>query len=509
MTAVAKAIVKVVTKTVEAVGSVVKKVAEVVVDTVKYVAENPEVLAIALAAPYAVAAVGKAIGASAAAISLSTQPITAAAISASQGGDLEDIGKAALGSFIGQGVGTTVAKQVGTSIGAAGNTAQTALANAIGGATGSAAGAVATGQDVGEAALMGAAGSAGASLARSGAVELGQQPQSFIGDVVADIGEAAGRTVAGGDIRQELTGAVFNSLTREGQIALDELRSRPETDATKQVIAAFSEPRSPGVGTQLGEATAGLTGAFIPEQTTRTDLPEVNLPRIDLEPTVVNRLPEVTVTARPDAFDATDVRTGKVIPSSLPSGEARTAGTAGGVTTTTPAGAEREAPATPTAREETAAAAPEPMPAPEDMTGAELIESAAGDEEAQRLPEVEVVGEEEPDVRMPRADQLSEEPIDVTKLTDEELIEILNQEFPVTEPEAPKAPEPDFNPLDVRRAGGTTRRAAPRSISPRVVGTSPTAAIVGQKEPIFGGEEDAQQSVWNTRSLRLRKALGG
>jgi hypothetical protein len=83
---------------------------------------------------------------------------------------------------------------------------------------------------------------------------------------------------------------------------------------------------------------------------------------------------------------------------------------------------------------------------------------------------------------------------------------MLNQQFPLTEPEAP---EPDFKPLDVRRAGGSTRRAAPSSISPRVVGTSPTAAIVGQKEPIFGGEEDAQQSVWNTRSLRLRKALGG
>jgi hypothetical protein len=396
-----------------------------------------------------------------------------------------------------------VAKQVGTSIGAAGNTAQTALANAIGGATGSAAGAVATGQDVGEAALMGAAGSAGASLARSGAVELGQQPQSLAGDVAADVGEALGRTAAGGDIRQELAGAALGSLTREGQIALDELRSRPETDATKQAIAAFSEPRSPGVGTQLGEATAGLTGAFIPEQTTRTDLPEVNLPRIDLEPTVVNRLPEVTVTARPDAFDATDVRTGKVIPSSLPSGEARTAGTAGGVTTTAPAGAERETPAT---REETAAAAPEPLPAPEDMTGAELIESAAGGEETPSLPEVEVVGEEEePDVRVrtPKDDQLAEEPIDFTEMTDAELIDYLNQEFPLTPPEA------DFNPLDVRRAGGTTRRAAPRSISPRVVGTSPTAAIVGEKEPIFGGEEDAQQSVWNTRSLRLRKALGG
>jgi hypothetical protein len=329
----------------------------------------------------------------------------------------------------------------------------------------------------------------------------------LVGDVVADIGEAAGRTVAGGDLRQELAGAALSSLTREGQLALDELRNRPETDATKQVLAAFSEPRAPGVGTQLGEATAGLTGAFIPEQTTRTDLPEVNLPRIDLEPTVVNRLPEVTVTARPDAFDATDVRTGRTIPSSLPSGEARTAGTAGGVTTTPPAGADRETAATPAAREETAATAPEPLPAPEDMTGAELIESAAS-EETPSLPEVEVVGEEEPDVRVrtPIDEQLAEEPIDVTKLTDEELIEMLNQEFPLTEPEAP---EPDFQPMDVRPARGSIRRAAPSSISPRVVGTSPTAAIVGEKEPIFGGEEDAQQSVWNTRSLRLRKALGG
>jgi hypothetical protein len=131
------------------------------------------------------------------------------------------------------------------------------------------------------------------------------------------------------------------------------------------------------------------------------------------------------------------------------------------------------------------------------MTGSELLESDAAGEERERLPEVEVEGE------------LIEEPIDFKSMTDEELIEYLNQQFPLTESDAPKAPEADFKPLDVRPARGSTRRAAPSSISPRVVGTSPTAAIVGEKEPIFGGEEDAQQSVWNTRSLRLRKALGG
>jgi hypothetical protein len=422
----------------EWVGDRAEDVGEIIVDTVKYVAENPEVLIIAVAAPQLLPTIGV--------TGIAIQPVTAGLISASQGGDLEDIGKAALGSFAGQAVGIPVAKGVGNAIGATGNAAQTALANAVGGAVGSAAGAVVTGQDVGQAALLGAAGSAGASLARTGATQLGQQSQSLAGDVAADIGEAAGRTAAGGDFRQELVGAAVSSLSREGQIALDELRSRPETPATKQAIAAFSQPRSPGVGRQLGEATAGLgTNPVLAE---------------DIEGQPV-RSTEVIVT--PDV-DTSDVRTGRTIPSSLPSGEAKAAGTKGGVTTT--------------------------AKAPEQMTGSELLESAADGEE-RTLPEVEVEGE------------LIEEPIDFKSMTDEELIEYLNQEFPLTPPEA------DFQPMDVRPARGSIRRAPPSSISPRAVGTSPTAAIVGDKEPIFGGEPDQQQDVWNTRSLRLRKALGG
>jgi hypothetical protein len=34
------------------------------------------------------------------------------------------------------------------------------------------------------------------------------------------------------------------------------------------------------------------------------------------------------------------------------------------------------------------------------------------------------------------------------------------------------------------------------------------ASILGEKEPLFGGDEDEQRAVWNRRSLRLRKALG-
>jgi hypothetical protein len=447
---------------VEWVGDRAEDVGEIIVDTIDYVVENPEVLIIAIAAPQLLPTIGV--------TGIAIQPVTAGLISASQGGDLEDIGKAALGSFAGQAVGIPVAKGVGNVVGT-GNPAQVALANFAGGAAGGAAGAVLTGQDVGEAAVISGLGSASASLARSGAVSLGQQPKSFSAELAADIGEAAGRTAAGGDFRQELAGAAFSTLDRESRIALEELKSRPQTERTKQIIAAFSEPRSPGVGTQLGEATAELGGAIVPG--TRTDIEEarrlgIELPESNMKAAVASdrELPEVVVTG--SRIDGSDVRTGRTIPSSLPSGEARTAGTKGGVTTT--------------------------AKAPEQMTGSELLETAAAGEERERLPEVEVEGE------------LIEEPIDFKNMTDEELIEYLNQQFPLTEP---KAPEPDFRPMDVRPARGSTRRAAPSSISPRVVGASPTAAIVGDKEPIFGGEPDQQQDVWNTRSLRLRKALGG
>jgi hypothetical protein len=142
---------------VEWVGDRVEDVGEIIVDTIDYVIENPEVLIIAVAAPQLLPTIGV--------TGIAIQPVTAGLISASQGGDLEDIGKAALGSFAGQAVGIPVAKGVGNVVGT-GNPAQVALANFAGGAAGGAAGAVVTGQDVGEAAVISGLGSAGASLAR-------------------------------------------------------------------------------------------------------------------------------------------------------------------------------------------------------------------------------------------------------------------------------------------------------------------------------------------------------
>lgn len=428
-----KAVTKTVGKVVDAVGSAVKTVGEAVVNTVKYVAENPEVAIIAVAAPQLLPAIGVP--------AIAVQPVTAALVSASQGGDLEDIGKAAVGSFVGQGVGIPVAEKVGTSIGAAGNATQTALANAVGGAVGSAAGAAATGGDVGEAALLGGLGSGSASLARSGATSLANvAPRSATAEIAADVGEALGRTAVSGNLSGELTGAAFNTLAREGDIAMQELRQPTTKTGADQVVEAFSQPKSAGVGKQIGSPLAEAdTG-------TRTDV-----------------LPQLTVTAEPET--QFDVRTGKKIPVIKP-----------------------------------------PAKPAEQMTGKELIEQAAKPEERRALPEVEVTGEgeEEEDVRT-RQGQVAEEPVNLSELSDQELIDYLNQEFPLTPVEA----EAGFKPLDVSIAAAPRRRTAtPMSVSARAVGTSPTAAIVGQKEPVFGGEEDAQQDVWNTRSLRLRKALG-
>jgi len=54
---------------------------------------------------------------------------------------------------------------------------------------------------------------------------------------------------------------------------------------------------------------------------------------------------------------------------------------------------------------------------------------------------------------------------------------------------------------------GEGDRGTTPGISSRVTGEA-LVGILGEKEPLFGGDEDEQRAVWNRRSLRLRKALG-
>ena len=245
-----------VSNVVEFVGEAVENVGEVIVDTIEYVAENPEVLIIAIAAPYALPYIGI--------TGIAIQPVTAALISASQGGDIEDIGKAALGAYIAPTIARPVAAAAGGVIGT-GSAAQVALANGVGGAVGSAAGAAAVGADIGEAATLGAIGSAGASLARSGAAELGLDETGKAAGYAADVGEAVARGSVTGDIGGELLSAGIGALAGEGQQALREL-GEPTQVAIRPAPAPF--------GSQVGEQTAGLEDSGIAAPASISSRPE-------------------------------------------------------------------------------------------------------------------------------------------------------------------------------------------------------------------------------------------
>jgi hypothetical protein len=221
MSAVVKAVTKVVDTVVEAVGDVVDTVVDVVKDVgsaiddyvLQPIKEDPVSFVVQVAAT----AVGI------------PPPITAAAITAAKGGDLEDIGKSALAAYVAPKVGSTVATSVANAT--AGSALQNTLASAAGGAASGATSAAITGGDVGASALLGAAGSAGASIGRevAAAAEYGTdvfspQTQQIVSqdvgvnrfsDIGADIGTALGRAAITGDVEGELLSAASGAGTRE------------------------------------------------------------------------------------------------------------------------------------------------------------------------------------------------------------------------------------------------------------------------------------------------------
>ena len=567
---------KAVGKVVEKIGDAVEKVAEVVVDTVKYVAENPEVLVIAIAAPQLLPTIGV--------TGIAVQPVTAGLISASQGGDLEDIGKAALGSFIAQPVGQVAGAQAAKVIGSS-NAAQNALSSAVGGAVGSAAGAVATGADVGESALMGAAGSAGASLAGAGAKSLGAEEGGRAAGYSADVGEALGRTAAGGDLASELVGAGVGALQKEGNIALNQLRQPTDTQVA-------TRPAPPPMGAQIGEQLAGTGSIDISAPASISSRPEfatktgetgdivikytepdgyvtyrrdvtatdssgkqsgytiVYDPQVDSfeyefvfgdssgdTATAADKvLPEVgrissktrpgetpptapSAPAAPTTKPETEIRTGQRATDTAKTAREildrraaeRERGTAGAATA--PSGMERQPSGPITGGRDAGGMGEGEMAGTdrpvEDMTGSELLGDAiAGGERGE---DVGGGGGGEREGGGGGGEGLSEAPLDLEAMTDEELLALLEDSMDFDAEETPLIPPDDTGVtggLDVRTTLVGKPKAYQSSISPRVVGTSPTAAIVGEKEPIFGGEENAQSDIWNTRSLRLRKALG-
>jgi len=163
-------------------------------------------------------------------------PVTAAAITASKGGSLQDIGKSALTAYAAPKVGNVVGQQVATAV--AGSSLQNVLASAAAGAATGATAAVIQGGDVGQSALLGAAGSAGASLGRSAAQEFDIKRFEQIG---SDVGAALGRAAITGDVEGELLKASAGVASREiADILRYAFKTGSETEEVKKAEVALS-----------------------------------------------------------------------------------------------------------------------------------------------------------------------------------------------------------------------------------------------------------------------------
>lgn len=342
------------------------------------------------------------------------------------------------------------------------------------------------GQDVKTAALAGLAGGAvGGSLLRStDNAAISRAAGEYTQAMASGMSPAAAMVQALSGFAEEEMVDAKTKIEQEAEMQRTVAKAPPAT-VEDQIVEAFSQPKSPGVGTQIGEPTAELSGGIqfgSKDGAVGTDIvPDDRLPSTPAKPVAVdsNTLPEVVVTAEQGDIAKP--------PPKL-------------ITTKTPSVVPPPAPE------------PAPAPAPNvpaaDLTGAELIESAAPTESDQTLPEVTVEAEKETEAedkepvttRLPTAKGEGEGEATVPEIAPEE----------VTDEEILAAIDEARDPLLLSLLGGGRGRTPPppSSISARAVGTSPTAAIVGDKEPLFGGEEDTQQDVWNTRSLRLRKALG-
>jgi hypothetical protein len=446
MSAIVEAVVDAVEDVAEAVGDVVEDVVDVVENVVETVVENPEILIIAVAAPYAISAIGTAMGASAATIAAVTQPITAAAITASQGGDIEDIGRAALTAYI--------APQVGRAAGTAAANAglQNSLANVVGGAAGSATAAAITGGDVAQSALAGGV-SSGVS---SGVREFGID-QGLSQDTARLIGNVAGSTAGGavsGNAEAGATSALLGELNRE-------LRRLSE----QEVDIGFGP------------------GRFTPEYTAEdvVGMPEEDFDRMmkAIEEDVSQREREQIDQFTPDY--------------SLTAGSTR-----------------REA---------------------EGMGGAQGLRGRLRDlregepVDYERIFEGEFGGEGLRVPRVPGLDSMGggtgltvprqgETVTEEGVIPEDQILRDIQEEMyptPDFEGETGVAREPtDLSSIQlrvVREPMAATQRGETPGISPRVTGEA-GASILGEKEPLFGGDEDEQRAVWNRRSLRLRRALG-
>jgi hypothetical protein len=478
MSAVVKAVVGVVEDVVEAVGDVVEDVVDVVEDVgnaiddyvIQPILDDPVTFAVQVAA----ASVGI------------PPPVTAAAITAAKGGDIEDIGKAALVAAVAPEVGKAVGTQVAGAVANTGmnQTLQQTLVNATSSAAAGATSAAIQGGDIGATALLGAAGGAGGTLAGEAARGLD------LGDTAARYAETAGRVAAmGGEaedigmaLGQQAVGDITKSIKdrpKDGPMTREEL-----ADATYELLQeelAALEGREPREGVQVAEADMSDRPPL------RIDIEGVgdmtSEPREGGPDEVPERtLPTVDVTADMDVGALTDAQLIDLVRAGQRRRQEAARPAEG-------AAAPAEGAAEPAKGEQVM---------PEVVVEADAVDDEISDEEILELVRLGMDRAEAPDEELPEGEM---------ELGGGEGEGIPEGEMELGggegEGEPPVTPRVTMPPVVADRI---SRRGA-ASLTPRQVGQG-YSAIVGDKEPTFGGDPGQQQEVWNQRSLRLRKALG-
>lgn len=478
-----KAVVKTVTKTVESVGKVVKDVGKAISDVGKaidkYVVQPILNDPVSFAVQVAAASVGI------------PPPVTAAAITAAKGGSIEDIGKAAVVAYVAPQVGKAVGTQVASAVANTGmnQTLQQTLVNATSSAAAGATSAAIQGGDIGATALMGAAGGAAGTLAGIGAAELGAPKEAI--PYAETVGRVAAQGGSGEDVGMALAQQGISDIARS-------MTSKPKDQPmTREELADATFKL-------LQEELAALEGKPLPQgvQVAEADMSDRPPMRIDIEgvgdltsedrvggprQTPDTTLAPVTVTADMDVGALSDAQLIDLVRAGQRRRQEETRPTAGGerVETAgrTPEGEQVFEPTVVTADAEDGEITDEEIL---DLVrlGMERSEGAGEGREGEEGAEDTVLGE--------------------TVVEDEALPEgELALGGGEGEGERPVTPRLFGTPVVAEQI---TRRG-PTSLTPRQIGQG-YSAIVGDKEPTFGGDPGAQQEVWNVRSLRLRKALG-
>ena len=415
--------------------------------------------------------------------------VTAAAITAAKGGDIEDIGKAAAVAYIAPKVGETVGTPVAGAVANTGmnQTLQQTLVNATASAAAGATSAAIQGGDVGATAISGALGGAGGTLAGEAARGVG------IGDKTAGYAETVGRVAAQGGDSEDIGMAIAQQGVRDITKSLkDRPKDQPMTreeiaDATFEILQeelAAIEGKESGPGVQVAEATTSDRPPL------RIDIAGVgDFESEDIAGGQEDGVPTVTDTN----FVSADMDVGSLSDAQIidlvRAGQRRR---------------KADAPSTEGRTPEPGGTTPESEQVMDKTVVSEGAEGDISDDEILELVRLGMDRSEEPTLdETTVTDDAEDTMLDEVGVTDDADLdgemELGAGDGEGARPVTPKVYSTPVIFKDMDRRGA--------SLTPRQVGQG-YSAIVGDKEPTFGGEQGPQQEVWNERSLRLRKALG-